>query len=144
VGAGLQTVPQQVPVWLGTPQRPVAQGYQHNTVCLIARRPLRLQNASRVRVTAQVAGPPWGKKWTFRTFRDRPEDQRAASLDLLTKVNAARRTVGLQPAVLDLELSRGCFAHARYLLLNAGHPSTQGLGMHNEDAKLPGYTAEGR
>jgi hypothetical protein len=59
-------------------------------------------------------------------------------------VNAARRAGGLGPVALDLELSRGCFAHARYLVLNAGHPSTQGLGMHNEEAKLPGHTPEGQ
>src|SRR5262249_33229926 len=72
------------------------------------------------------------------------EDQRAPALDVVAKVNAHRRAVGLRPVALDLELSRGCFAHARYLVLNAGDPSTQGIGMHKEEPKLPGHTAEGR
>jgi uncharacterized protein YkwD len=133
-----------VPFWLSTPQRPVEQGFQYNTVCLIARRPLQPGSTYRVRLAARVAGRPWTKTWTFRTSSERAEEQRTPALEVVAKVNAHRRAARLRPVALDLELSRGCFAHARYLVLNAGHPSTQGLGMHNEDAKLPGYTAEGR
>ena len=43
----------------------------------------------------------------------------------------------------DPFLTKGCALHAAYLLKNVDHPSTQGLGLHNEDAKLPGYTKEG-
>ena len=55
-----------------------------------------------------------------------------------------RRLVGLPPVSLDADLSRGCRLHARYLLTNLDHPATPRLGMHNEDPKLPGYTAEGK
>ncbi|MBI1916609.1 MAG: hypothetical protein HYS12_18025 [Planctomycetes bacterium] len=144
VTAALSLEGTAVPCWLSTPQRPVAQGFQRNTVCLIAHHPLRPASTYRVRVVAQVDGRPWEKMWTFRTSSERSEDQRQVALGVVAKVNAARRAAGLAPVALDLELSRGCFAHARYLLLNAGHPSTRGLGMHNEDAKLPGHTPEGR
>src|SRR5437764_7362152 len=56
-----------VPFWLSTPQRPVAQGFQHNTVCLIAYQPLRPASSYRVRVAARVDGRPWEKTWTFHT-----------------------------------------------------------------------------
>ncbi|MCE9584308.1 MAG: CAP domain-containing protein [Planctomycetes bacterium] len=65
------------------------------------------------------------------------------SAKVLEKVNAYRKLAG-QPAVkMDEELSKGCRAHAEYLKTNEGQPSTQGLGAHKEDAKLPGYTIEG-
>src|SRR5262249_54103291 len=44
---------------------------------------------------------------------------------------------------LDEELSRSCTRHAEYLVKNAGHPSTKGLGAHDEDPNLPGYSKEG-
>jgi uncharacterized protein YkwD len=144
VSAELSLEGKTVPFWLSTPQQPVAKGFQRNTVCLIARRPLRPASTYRVRVVARVDGRPWEKTWTFRTFNDRLEDQREKALGVVAQLNAARRAAGLGPVALDLELSRGCFAHARYLALHAGHPSTQGLGMHNEDAKLPGHTPEGQ
>lgn len=132
-----------VPFWMSTPQKPVADGYQHNTVCAIARRPLRPDSVYKVRIAATVDGKPWERTWTFRTARKRPEQQRAVALNCVAALNAHRRRAGLPPVVLDAELSRGCQAHARYLLLNTGQPSTRGLGIHKEDAKLPGYTAEG-
>ncbi len=46
--------------------------------------------------------------------------------------------------LLDPELSKGCGLHARYLVLNIDHPETQGLGGHDENPKLPGYTPEGQ
>jgi hypothetical protein len=44
---------------------------------------------------------------------------------------------------LDPDISKGCSLHAQYLAKNSNHPSTKGLGIHNEDPKLPGYTEEG-
>jgi hypothetical protein len=68
----------------------------------------------------------------------------AVVLEALARVNGLRRVAGLEPVVLDESLSRGCQQHARYLLVNRGHPSTRGLGGHEETSGLPGYTDEGR
>ena len=62
---------------------------------------------------------------------------------VVDRINLHRKAAGIEPVVLDPILSKGCSAHAEYLVKNAEHPSTQGLGLHAEDAKLPGYTPEG-
>jgi hypothetical protein len=59
------------------------------------------------------------------------------------RVNAHRKAAGLDAVVLDPLLTKGCAAHAAYLVKNVDQPSAQGLGLHNEDAKLPGYSKEG-
>jgi hypothetical protein len=59
------------------------------------------------------------------------------------RMNFYRKAAGLEPVTLDPALGKGCSLHAQYLATNAKDPSTEGLGMHNEDPKLPGYTAEG-
>lgn len=65
------------------------------------------------------------------------------STDVVDRLNAHRRAAGLEAVTLDPVLSKGCAAHAEYLVKNVEHPSTQGLGLHGEDPKLPGYTKEG-
>src|SRR5256885_12232460 len=70
----------------------------------------------------------------------------AADLDaakVVDRINVHRKAAGLEPVAIDPALSKGCAAHAEYLVKNADHPSTQGLGLHGEDATLPGYTQEG-
>ncbi len=62
---------------------------------------------------------------------------------VLEKVNAWRKLAGQAPVKLDEELSKGCLAHAEYMKANKDHPSQKGLGAHDEDPKLPGYTPEG-
>lgn len=62
---------------------------------------------------------------------------------VLDRINVHRKAAGVEPVVLDPALSKGCAAHAEYLVKNVDHPSTQGLGLHSEDPKLPGYTKEG-
>ena len=132
-----------VPFWLITPQKPIAPDFQHNTICLIARRPLQRDCQYSVRIQATVNRKPWERAWSFHTVRDGSEDQREIVLATLARINAYRRLAGVPPVILDGRLSAACLAHARYLLLNATHPSTRGLGMHREDPKLPGYTPEG-
>lgn len=62
---------------------------------------------------------------------------------VLERLNAHRKAAGLEAVVADPFLTKGCAAHAAYLVKNVDHPSTQGLGLHNEDPKLPGYSKEG-
>jgi hypothetical protein len=61
----------------------------------------------------------------------------------LERINVHRKAAGLDPVTMDPALSKGCGLHAQYLVTNSKHPSTDGLGMHSEDAKLPGFTKEG-
>jgi hypothetical protein len=62
---------------------------------------------------------------------------------VVERLNVHRKAAGLEPVVLDAALSKGCTAHAEYLVKNVDHPSTRGLGLHSEDPKLPGYTKDG-
>lgn len=62
---------------------------------------------------------------------------------VVDRINHHRKAAGLEPVAADPALSKGCAAHAAYLVANVDHPSTQGLGLHAEDPKLPGYTKEG-
>src|SRR5262249_2347608 len=61
----------------------------------------------------------------------------------LDKVNAYRKIAGVGPVTLDPALSKGCQAHAHYLVRNHGHPAVRGLDIHKEDPSLPGYSEEG-
>jgi hypothetical protein len=61
----------------------------------------------------------------------------------LERINFYRKAAGLKPVTADPTLSKGCLAHAQYLVTNAEQPSAKGLGMHKEDPSLPGYTKEG-
>lgn len=65
------------------------------------------------------------------------------SAAVVERINAHRKAAGLEVVVVDPALAKGCAAHAAYLVKNVDHPSTQGLGLHDEDAKLPGYSKEG-
>jgi hypothetical protein len=62
---------------------------------------------------------------------------------VVDRINLHRKAAGLEAVAADPVLSKGCAAHAAYLVTNVEHPSTQGLGLHAEDPKLPGYTKEG-
>jgi hypothetical protein len=67
----------------------------------------------------------------------------ADAAKVVERINVHRKAAGLEPVALDPVLSKGCAAHAEYLVKNAEHPSTQGLGLHAEDPKLPGYSKDG-
>jgi uncharacterized protein YkwD len=62
----------------------------------------------------------------------------------LARLNAHRRAAGLPPVTLSAALSKGCLAHAEYLVTNTGHPSIRGTGAHDEDPQLPGFSEAGR
>ena len=59
------------------------------------------------------------------------------------RVNELRRAAGVPPVELDAALSKGCQAHAHYLVVNQGSPTTRGMGAHSEKEGMPGYTEAG-
>jgi uncharacterized protein YkwD len=59
-----------VPVWLSTPEKTVHKGLQRNSVCLIARAPLKPKTTYTVKVTAQVEGKEWSRAWSFTTGKE--------------------------------------------------------------------------
>ncbi len=132
-----------VEVWLSSPEKPAVARGQRNTIAMIAKKPLDSITKYEATVSAQVDGQPWTKTWTFATEDDR-DTSGVWAKKALAKVNAYRANAGLNPVTLDATFSKGCLAHARYLVVNVDHPSLQGLGAHDEDAKLPGFTPEGR
>jgi uncharacterized protein YkwD len=67
----------------------------------------------------------------------------ADATPVLERLNAHRKAAGLEAVVADPLLSKGCASHAAYLVKNVDQPSAQGLGLHAEDPKLPGYTKDG-
>lgn len=62
---------------------------------------------------------------------------------VVERVNSFRKIASLDPVTADPVLSKGCKAHAAYLVKNESAPSVQGLGAHDEDSKLPGYSDDG-
>jgi hypothetical protein len=75
--------------------------------------------------------------------RAEPAADADADTPALERINFYRKAAGLKPVTADPALSKGCVAHAQYLVKNADNPATQGLAMHKEDPKLPGYTEDG-
>jgi uncharacterized protein YkwD len=133
-----------VDCWLSTPDKPVATAYPQASICLLPKAPLRPGTHYTARMTAQVAGRPWQATWRFTTtaLGDLTPEQVAAKV--VQVVNAHRALAGLRPVVFDPERSGACLAHARYCALNYGHPLLEGLRMHDEDPRLPGFTQQGK
>jgi uncharacterized protein YkwD len=132
-----------LPVWLSTPEKPAQnQNLQANTICLIAKNPLRTSTAYTVSVSATVGGERWERTWSFTTAQTEQLPRRGPKT-VLERVNEFRRIAGLTPVVMDDDLTAGCEAHVKYLVRNARHPSVEGLGAHQEDPKLPGYSEAG-
>jgi len=71
---------------------------------------------------------------------EQKQDPEALALE---RINFYRKTAGLEPVANDPDLGKGCSLHAQYLVKNSNHPSVEGLGMHKEDPKFPGYSKEG-
>lgn len=59
------------------------------------------------------------------------------------QVNASRQAAGCAPVEVDLALSDGAMAHARYLWINDGSPKLEGMGVHEEKPGMPGWSDEG-
>ncbi len=133
---------EEVAAWSSSPETPAAEQLsQINTICLLPKEHLRPAKTYSVSASASVNGMEWARSWRFTTVG--PADEATVGRAVLARVNAHRAATGLAPVVLDAGLSRGCGLHARYLVLNADMESAQGLGMHDEDRRLPGYSVEG-
>jgi uncharacterized protein YkwD len=132
-----------VPCFVSSPEKSASPRTQRNSVCLIPKNPLKPNTLYQVKVAGQIKGKAWGRTWRFTTGDDLDEKGEWAK-KALAKVNEFRQAAGLEPVVLDEDLNRGCRHHAHYLVVNHDHPATQGLGAHEEDAKLPGFTEEGQ
>src|SRR5262249_270178 len=114
-----------------------------STLALIPKGMLRGGAEYHVKASAQVDGKPWSLAWSFRT-EDDADTKGVWAKKAVAKVNAYRADAGLKPVTLDNQLTSGCLKHARYLVLNEGHPALQGLSAHDEDLKLPGASEEGK
>ena len=70
------------------------------------------------------------------------------SSNWLTVLNGYRTRLKLPPVGEDPALSRGCLAHAKYLMTNYGQMMAEGRQpgalFHHEDESKPGYSPEGR
>jgi uncharacterized protein YkwD len=125
-----------------SPEKPADPNDRRNMVCLVPTAPLKEKTTYTATVTADLDGKPWTQTWSFTTLEILKMAREKLNV-ALEHLNHFRKQAGVEPAKLDEALVAGCMAHALYLVRNANHPSTQGLGGHNEDPKLPGYTKEG-
>lgn len=129
--------------WIWTPEKPVRAGGLYNAAAFVPKGLLKSDAAYDVKASAQLEGKPWELSWTFTT-EDDGDSKGIWAKKAVAKLNAYRAQAGLKPVTLDEKLSRGCLAHARYLVINEGHPALEGLKAHDEDQSLPGFSEEGR
>ncbi len=134
----------EVESYVSTPKDPAIRGVPQHGIGLVPKSVLRPGAKYTVVTSAKVGGEAWTRTWDFHTAGDSDDDEAAFAAAAVESLNAYRRTAGLAPVTLDEERSKGCRLHANYLARNIDQPAAQGLGMHDEDASLPGATAEGR
>lgn len=128
--------------WIWTPEKPARPGQKLNAMGFIAKETLQPKSQYQVKASAQLDSKAWNLAWSFTTDDD-SDGSSAWAKKAVDRVNASRAAAGLKPVVLDGKLSAGCLKHARYLVINDGHPSLLGLNAHKEDLKLPGASPEG-
>ncbi len=129
--------------WLSSPDNPAIAHFPQRCLCFLPKSPLRPGTRYTATFEAKVNGRPWKRTWGFTTVKEPDRYDESLEEFLIAQVNAARKHAGLSPVRLDPELSRGCLAHARYLALNQGQAAVRGLGVHRQDAGLPGASKEG-
>jgi uncharacterized protein YkwD len=61
----------------------------------------------------------------------------------LSILNQTRKAAGLDTVTISATLSKGCYQHAKYLVINKNNPLTSGMSAHKEYPELQGYTKEG-
>jgi hypothetical protein len=136
---------QLVACWLSTPEQPANPKFarlQGNTVCLIPHDPLAPQQTYHVELRGELDGRPWEKSWQFTTASDDLTSAQAAE-QVVARLNRFRRDTGLPAVTVDAELSRGCLAHAEYLVRNTEALRKQKRTVNDEDPALPGFTPHG-
>ena len=136
----------EVPIWFSAPEAPANPKFaknQGNTVCLIPREPLKPNTSYHVTLRGQLGGKGWNKAWQFTTGSAGPTAGQGAA-QVLQRLNAYRVAAGLPAVTLDASLSKGCQAHAEYLVQNAAALAKNKLAPNDEDANLPGFTADGK
>jgi uncharacterized protein YkwD len=129
--------------WRSTPQAPLAGAGKYNQILLIPKKPLAPKSVYTARIRAVVNDKPWTQTWRFTTI-DMQLHQKEVATTLLDRVNRVRALAGLGKVTLNPALSKGCGQHANYISRNIEHPRVQGLGIHEEDASLPGFTQVGK
>jgi uncharacterized protein YkwD len=132
-------------LWVSAPDRPANEDYsehQGDTVCLIAKAPLRPKARYTATVSARVDGRAWSHTWGFTTGDEAREDRQAVAR-ALARINAYRRLAGLKPVTLDAAKSRGARAHAVYLVEN-NVAKARPVALEEERQDLPCFTEEGR
>ena len=128
--------------WRWTPEKPLRPEDGRNTIALISKGLLLGNSLYQAKSSALVDGKPWNLAWTFTTDDDL-DGKGLWAKKALARINAYRGHAGLKPVLLDDTLRENCLKHARYLVMNEGHPSLQGLKAHGEDLTLPGASKEG-
>lgn len=134
----------EVPIWISTDSQPAVPGWHQPWIGVVPQTPLEEGTTYTATVSGVSTGRAWKKSWSFTTMSLGEEARSQLAGRLVEKLNRQRRAIGLEPVELDAELSRGCDLHCRFLVRNYTHPSVQGLGQHDEDPQLEGYTPEGR
>jgi uncharacterized protein YkwD len=133
----------EVDGWFSTPEKPAIAGFAQRSLCFLPMMPLRPDTRYTATFQAEVNGKPWRRKWSFTTLKEPDRYSEDLEAKIAERVNAVRKAAGLSQVRLDAELSRGCQSHARYLAVNHHRPEALGMGMHRQDANLPGASPEG-
>ncbi len=128
--------------WLSTPEKPLAGAGPFRQIALVPKEPLAPGATYTAALAAEVDGERWERAWSFTTADHGAEERRVAGV-LLRRLNEVRAQAGLEAATLDEQLSRACGLHAAYVARNLENPNVAGMGVHDEDPALPGYTKEG-
>ena len=136
---------QPVPCWFSSPEKlanpGVSKKYQGTTVCLIPKTPLEPEQTYKVRFGGRLGDQPWQKTWRFRTRPAMSPDE--AARRIAERLSAVRQALGLPAVVIDAELSKGCRAHAEYLVKNTDLRQKSDFAAGGERPDRPGYSADG-
>jgi len=131
-------------VWFSSPEKPANSKYvthQGNTVCLIAKDPLKPATKYTVEIAGTREGKKWEKTWSFTTMSIAPGNWPKIVVD---RLNEFRRVANVPEVAFDAELSKGCQAHADYLARNGVMRGKEGFVVNDEDPKLPGFSESGQ
>jgi uncharacterized protein YkwD len=101
-------------------------------------RPTRTARPPRRATPAAIASPP---------LTEEAPGVASTNTNWLDVLNGYRASVNAPSVAEDPALSRGCLAHAKYLMTNYGpmmaHGRSPGALFHQEDESKPGYSPEG-